>query len=324
MPTPKVWTERGERAGVTGWHDCTQSSALMTLIYAGYTNFPEGIYTSAEREVFESSDDRKDETGATLPDIELATQRRYGKAYHQLPDDYPNTLASFLGTEGYAFIIQGQWNDALVPRTHWLRRWQPSYTGGHAVCVVTLGGGKVLWLDPMATDQYSGDVTDVATVMKFAWKGRAYSRYLKRDELLETEPVTTLTVVPFSGQRVVRFAAGQTVNGWDPAKDKAVKSITPTKDTWAHADATVYVEQDPKRAPNGTMLRMTDGYFEGLLVFMREASSIDPEPPDERDAKIATLTGQVQTLTDRLAKKDLVFDSLGEAVAAKVKSGKAL
>jgi len=47
--------------------------------------------------------------------------------------------------------------------------WDPAYKGAHQVCVVPLGGGKVLWLDPEAPMGYAGDKLSVQAVQNWAF-----------------------------------------------------------------------------------------------------------------------------------------------------------
>jgi hypothetical protein len=92
MPMPVVWSERPE-PNACSLKDCTYSSGLMGLIWGNFTAFPLGIYTVAEREALERSDDQPNETGASLDDLILAVQRRYGLA---LVKSRPDLLAPLL------------------------------------------------------------------------------------------------------------------------------------------------------------------------------------------------------------------------------------
>lgn len=77
MTAVTVWSERDE-PNAAGWRDCSYAAALMALVAGGFSAFPEGIYTVAEREALERSDDKPDEIGAGAEDITTAVQRRYG------------------------------------------------------------------------------------------------------------------------------------------------------------------------------------------------------------------------------------------------------
>lgn len=54
------------------------------------------------------------------------------------------------------------------PRTHRLRRWQPSYTGGHVVCVLRLSAkDEVWWMDPLAKTGWPGEIASKANLRTF-------------------------------------------------------------------------------------------------------------------------------------------------------------
>ena len=90
--------------------------------------------------------------------------------------------------------------------------------------------------------------------------------------------MTTVTIALYAAPRIVHFKAGTTYQAWDPAKSSPAKTLTlGSKDSWAHADASVQVTHDPQRAPNGWFHRIVDGYFAGLLIFQRDVT-IDPVP----------------------------------------------
>lgn len=293
MPIPTVWTERGEVAGVVGWHDCTQSAVLMCLIYAGWTKFPLGAYTMQERNAFESSDDRKDNTGALLTDTDLALRRRYGVTMRRLPDDTEATFRRFLNEPGHAFVVQGFYRD--LP-DH-LRRWQPSFTSGHAVCVITLGGGKQLLLDPLATANYQGDVTDTDTVLKFAWDGAQYSRYLNKDELMTVTRKDTIWDKP----KKIICRTGGPINAYLYPSHDVAKTITLKRQSWFTAKGVAHVtgwsEADPKKTWDYWI--PVDGYFAtpaGLLVSQHGNLTVLDEPtPEEVIARQAHEIANLQT-----------------------------
>lgn len=183
-----VWSERDEAVG-KGWHDCTYSSALMALVYGGFTKFPLGIYTAAEREALERSDNQPDETGASQVDITVAVKRRYGVSLRTVPEP----LAVALTKVGRAITLAG--SNGNLPKGHALRRWDPGFTGGHSITVVTLGGGKVLWLDPEAPWKHSGDVVPIQIVLKWAWGGISNMRYILENEFA-TGPVHVPVPLP--------------------------------------------------------------------------------------------------------------------------------
>ena len=161
-PAVKVWSERNDPFA-TGWKDCTYSAGLMALIWGGWFRFPLGVYTVGEREALERSDNRPDETGATLDDLRAAVARRYKLT---LPKPkHIDALASQLDTPGLAIIVQG--SNGNLPPKHPLRRWDPSSTVCHAVTVLTTTAG-LRWLDPESPMGRRAAVVSRATVLKWA------------------------------------------------------------------------------------------------------------------------------------------------------------
>lgn len=155
------WSERDEPYA-SGWRDCTYSAYLMGLIYAGYATFPLGIYTINEREAFERSDDKPDETGGNMFYCDQGSSRRYGRTL-----DTPTiSLSDALKTPGIGLVLSGV--NGNLPYGHWLRRWDPGFIGNHAVFVIPMGNGNVLWFDPEAPWKFAGDTVDNATVLKWA------------------------------------------------------------------------------------------------------------------------------------------------------------
>lgn len=325
-----VWSERDDV--VPGWHDCTQSSALMALVYAGHTDFPLGIYTAAEREALEDADDRPDETGALLTDIDLAVQRRYHRTFHTLPDDSAATFASFLSKRGYAFVVQGTYKN--LPDGHTLRRWQPGYEGGHAVCVLTLGNNEILWLDPMATNKYAGDRTDAATVLQFAWDGAQYSRYLEENEFEEALNVDIKGKwLGRINNRATRTAVVANIRS-RPRNDAPIL-MTVTVDTRFIPDVKVEGDKVGDAADaevwyggwikDGDPVQWVFGYAHSSVLRRRKnGDEVRLTKIESDEDEIDKLNAQIADLNTRLSKKDLVFDSIASTVSAKVQSGKAV
>lgn len=319
MPIPKVWTERKEAPGVVGWHDCTQSATLDALIYAGHDNFPLGIYTMEERNAFEAADDRKDNTGATLPDVELAAKRRYGRTLRKLPEGTTTaTFRSMLLTKGYAFIIQGWYKN--FPTN--LRRWDPAFGGGHCVCVIS--GPKPLLLDPLATDRYPGEEVDVDTIMGFAWGPPAtYTRYLKEDEFIEMIYVKTIM---YPVPRYISVKPGPVIPGYNPPSHDVVKQLGPiTRGTNFHAAGEAFVtgwSNDPNNLEWEYWIA-DDGYFKGLLVPKRPDQLVPGELVDPTEAvkkELAAASEQIRKLNERVDKAHQLFGSILESAT----SGKAI
>lgn len=315
MPLPTVWAEHPEIAGVIGLHDCTQSAALMALIYAGKTSYPLGIYTMAERNALDASDDRPDNTGATLDGsiktagwLDRQVLNRYGVRMHKLPDDSSTTLRTMLSTPGYAFLLQGTVKN-IGDSTHPLRRWQPNFGGPHAICLIT--GSKLRWLDPLGPKNFAGDIVDIDTVMRFAWKGAAYSRYMKKDELvvvpntsteedmeliiretLFASPRDIRCIPPFKGSDVDRIRA------YKPPVHTVVKTVVPPRPTHFWAAGEVEVIGWSKTAGKAFYYWLGDakkgGEFAGLYVAksdLTQPGAFDPIPVDPDIIATATKLG---------------------------------
>jgi hypothetical protein len=165
MSLPTVWSERQEAPGVVGLHDCTYSANLMVLVFAGKRSYPLGLYSAAEREALERSDERPDETGATHRDTDLAIRRRYGVTMRMLADQSAGGLRAALSTPGRAYAVAGMYG--RLPSI--LRRHDPGFTGAHDVCVIPLGNGRVQLLDPLAPFGYAGEPVAVDTILAYAF-----------------------------------------------------------------------------------------------------------------------------------------------------------
>jgi hypothetical protein len=184
--TAVVWSERNEPAG-GGWRDCTYCSGLQALIHGGFTKFPLGRYTVAEREALERSDDQPDETGASLDDLIVAVKRRYGIEWSK---SRTALLEPLHARSDLAFVVQGL--NGNLPAGHTLRRWDPTFTGGHCVTVIPVGDGtNVKWLDPLAPMLFTGDVAAWATVSR--WMGSSAFCISVRKDAYAPPPPTTYT-----------------------------------------------------------------------------------------------------------------------------------
>jgi hypothetical protein len=185
-----VWSERDEPRTDHRWHDCTYASYLMALVFGGKTTFPRGIYSAAEREYLESADSRPDETGANLGDADEAVRNRYGAQYVLTPPALG--LHAALAQPGFLLVVQGR--NSRLPT--FLRRWDPTFAGDHAVAVVPIGNDQVRWLDPEAPWRYDGDV--IATSVVEAWAaGFPATRIVRADQFVPVPPaVPTMHVAP--------------------------------------------------------------------------------------------------------------------------------
>lgn len=180
------WSEHPEPNAPT-WTGCAYASWLTVLVAAGKRDFPLGAFTVAEREALERSDDRKDETGATPPDIITASIRRYGITPGSLAITTTAALVAELSRPGRAYSLAGQYDPRFFPAGDPLRRWQPGYTGPHQITAVPIDGASVLWLDPLAPMGHAGDVVPVAKAARFAWQDYT-ALYLGVGELAPPPP----------------------------------------------------------------------------------------------------------------------------------------
>jgi hypothetical protein len=172
---PVVWSERPE-PNSAGLKDCTYSAGLQALVHGGKVAYALGIYTVAEREALERSDDQPNETGASLDDLIVAVKRRYGIEWTK---SRVELLAQHHARVDLAFVIQGV--NGNLPAGHPQRRFDPTYTGGHCVTIIPTGDGThVKWLDPLAPNKFAGDTVLWTTVMK--WIGNMPSQITVRKD----------------------------------------------------------------------------------------------------------------------------------------------
>lgn len=179
MTQPYNWSERGE----SPQRDCTYASGLTGMVYAGWTKFPKGIYTHEEREALERSDSQPDETGASLADLKEALKNRYGVTR---TINAASALSGLLDKR-MGHVVQGYLKN--FPSGHRLRRWQPGFTGGHAIFVYFGSDLKYHWFDPLAPMKFAGDIVTKAEIMTFA-KGLGGSISFRPDEFKVVAPVT--------------------------------------------------------------------------------------------------------------------------------------
>ena len=184
MPMPVVWSERPE-LNAASLKDCTYSGALQALVFGGKVEYQHGIYTAAEREALERSDDQPDETGASLDDVIVAVKRRYGI---DLVKNRVELLDQHHDRADLAFVIQGV--NGNLAAGHPQRRWDPSFVGPHCVTIIPTGDGThVKWLDPLAPNKFAGDTVLWATVTK--WIGNMPSAITVRKDAYAPPKVYT-------------------------------------------------------------------------------------------------------------------------------------
>ena len=244
-----VWSERDEPYGAHRWRDCTYSSYLMGLVFGGRTTFARGIYTVAEREAFERSDSRPDETGSNLLNTDEAAGKRYGTPFVLKA---PNLLhPTSLGLVGTALVMQGE--NGKLPARHPLRRWDPLFDGPHAWCVIPIGNGQVRVLDPLAPWRYEGDVTDIGTVIRWAYNP-VFSRVVKADQFAPKVPTHTFHAAPGV------YTTYAVVNG----RARAIGSL-PTRGFPAQYELLTAKQSDGTGTT--TLLRITTTQYKGKLLY---------------------------------------------------------
>ena len=151
--TVHVWSERRPTGG---WHQCAGCAYLMALTFGGFTGYPLGAYTDAERDAFQPN------AGVfSFAEVDADSQARY---HFAIPSD-PRALATLLATPGLCLAVVGE-NSRIPTRLH---HWDPTYMGSHAVAVLT--GTPLTWLDPEAPTGYTGDLVTAAEVLHWATPG---------------------------------------------------------------------------------------------------------------------------------------------------------
>jgi hypothetical protein len=216
------------------------------VLAAANTKFPLGVNTDAEYTAFRGGSTVLNFAGGVA-----AAKARYGITI-QSPTPYTQAqLKAVLSVPGRAYAVAGKLSNFALG--HAIRRWAPSFGGFHAVCVIPLGGGLVLWLDPMAPRGFAGDkvtVADVADVF-------AFGNYPNDARYLEVAGVGYKTnELPFIGAdgkpalASVSFIPGKKVRGW--ALDGTYEDYTvPAGGSSAPADTTAAILQEPRKAPQG-------------------------------------------------------------------------
>jgi hypothetical protein len=283
--TTTVWSERGE----TYWRDCWVCGYLMTLSASGFGDFPLGLNTVAEREAFERSQTMfPPEKGGNNEAADQASMKRYGR---KLVTYDLEAHPAALSVAGKAYAVPGRMGN--FPDGHDLRRWDKSFAGNHQVCVLTLGGGKARWLDPLAPMGFVGDVVPVSDVVTFM-AGR--SDVARAASIAEEDMLGIVTDMESYRQendglgRRWATKPGTVLNGYDPARPgKVVISRTWTVISGANADALVAInwpDTTPQPVPKGSgFLHVTNGIYKGLYIVAAMVTiASGPSPADCTEA----------------------------------------
>lgn len=157
MSLPVVWSERE----YPHYRDCAFSMALDLLVFSGFTNFPLGIYSTAEREAFERAGSHVAETGTSIAQVHENLKNRYSLDFPALDVPIDKAL-THIGTGLGLFGINGN-----LPQGDSWRRWDPSFTGIHAVSVYPLGNGVSRVLDPEAPMGFQGDIVSNTKILRW-------------------------------------------------------------------------------------------------------------------------------------------------------------
>ena len=142
-------------------------------------------------------DDHPDHIGADHGITDVAIKRRYGVTMRKPPGPTERWTAEQLRAELSAAArptpSPGCTAPCRVPLD--LRRWDPTFSRAHDVCVIPLGNGRVRWLDPLAPMGFAGDVIGVDTVLRYAYLPND-ARWLKENELATAHEDDEMTWLP--------------------------------------------------------------------------------------------------------------------------------
>jgi hypothetical protein len=139
------------------WIDCAPCSAVMAA-HAAKASVPATL--SAAHRV-RSAAGLPHSGGMTAAQVDAGLRLAYGVDLVPVAKaDIPAKIAA-----GYAVVAVLTYGS--LPSN--LRRWQPSFTGGHSVCLAGTKDGKIGWFDPLAPAGYSGEWTPYSAVDQALW-----------------------------------------------------------------------------------------------------------------------------------------------------------
>lgn len=155
-----------EREDDGTWEDCTWCSGVMHAnALRGRTVFP-GTRTEYEGLRVDGDDGpaEKPGDGSNLNQLRAGMLVRYGFAGDLTPNgaDWPTVRARLV--EGTTAVVQGKMG--AFPAGHRLRRWDPTFAGGHAVHVVIENGGP-WWQNPEAPAEFQGEAISWSELQAF-------------------------------------------------------------------------------------------------------------------------------------------------------------
>lgn len=163
------------------WIDCAPCSGVMAAHY-GKTSVPA---TLAAAHKVRSAAGRPHSGGMTASQVRAGLREAYGVSATVIErSEVPTYLA-----RGYAVVVALTYS--RLP-SH-LRRWQPSFTGGHSVCLAgRRSDGKVGWFDPLGTSSWDGEWVAWADVDQAVWTEAGACYAIKKAEAPPAPPAPTL------------------------------------------------------------------------------------------------------------------------------------
>lgn len=268
------------------WRDCSFASMLEVC----RDGFPDGRdipATEAEKEALRAAAGLPDDhTGATIAQAITGAERRYGLGGGYVVTSSWAVVREALTRADTRCVVQGSMGSA----TTWLRRWQPSFTGAHAIAA----RGQV-WCDPLAPKgTYAGELVPIGT-----WE--SYFRGLPGAQALIT---TVGGLTRMAGDYVIYPQV-------DSRKRGNVKGGTPFFNDWAltdkrgsfSKDATIQLlgyRNDAYAAEVNTGQGWNDGQVRPTNVFVRRTSVTgivdvpDPTPYSQADVDAAYARGKAE------------------------------
>lgn len=270
MAKPLVWSE--VEAG--DWEACVAASYLTGMVYAGWTAFPLGIYTQAEREAIEAVADSPQDYATT--DAEALA--RYGVKLRPLST---GSLESAVSRVGVGLVLAG-YGGLLIATNAPI----------HSVFYLPTSSTAGLLYDPLAANKSAGVSLPASRILGWAkGPGANDAREVREDELGE-EPMSESTAVLTLYPDGVRewTAKGGNLTGY--ALNGATKVVNVNAGSMAHADGTATITQSPKIAPNGSgFIHVTDGALAGLYLVRDSVNgpfpNEEPVPPTDCAAEVA-------------------------------------
>jgi hypothetical protein len=211
-----VWSETVDTAGkiLKNWNTCTFSAYGMALEYAGYSGFPSGAGTAAERDAFAGPYNTP--AGATLAQVDKQAQSRYGVTLPAIS----GSLSDALKKPNTALVVTGNYAhlDPSSKLAGSVVGWNGYNKSGalpdvdHAVTVLVNPDGTLTWLDPTAPMGSNGVTVTAADVVKF--NGGNLTNYPARQiaqNALGNSTTATSLSVPFGNY----FAIPGISQGWN-------------------------------------------------------------------------------------------------------------